>query len=86
MSALTDALAGRYVQFTRNGDAGLELRHQGRIIAADGDLALIELELTADGGPPVQGLVRVDELIGAFLYKTAEQMHDGLDRFEEYAQ
>ncbi|QZH63803.1 hypothetical protein [Mycolicibacterium farcinogenes] len=86
MSALTDALAGRYVQFTRTGDTGLELQHQGRIIAADGELALIELVLTADGGPPVQGLVHLDELVGAFLYESAEQMNDGLDRFEEYAE
>lgn len=85
MSGLADAIVGRYVHFTQQSrDDGLKLRHQGRIVAAEGDLALIEMTVTADGGPPVQGLVRLAELCdeGVFLYETAEQMHAGYERFD----
>ncbi|NOR04450.1 hypothetical protein HGK72_30885 [Mycolicibacterium fortuitum] len=84
MSGLADALVGRYVHFHRQGSAGLELLHQGRIAAAEDDLLLIEVDIAADGGPPVQGLVRLAELCdeGVFLYETAEQMHAGYERFD----
>lgn len=83
MTSLSVALVGRYVHFTRTSEEGLELQHQGRIIAADERLALIHFDMLADGGPPMQGLVTPAELHtrGAFLYQTAEQMHAGYERF-----
>ncbi|MGV9797397.1 hypothetical protein ACWDTP_04990 [Mycobacterium sp. NPDC003449] len=86
MSALSDALTGRFVHFTRSGEHGFELRHQGQIIAADDRLVLIDFSVIADDGPRMQGLVSVDELYaaGAFLYETAEEMFDGYERFPSF--
>lgn len=86
MSNLTAALVGKYVHFARLDDDGHQLLHQGRIIGARDDLLLVAFSLTADGGPPVQGLMSLTELheAHALIYESAEEAHDGLDRFEEY--
>lgn len=86
MSALTDALVGKFVHVPRAEDDGqLRLLHQGRILAADDTYVLLDLDVVGDGGPRVAGLVPIAELAerGAFFYDTAEDMHRGYERFSE---